>query len=206
MIADDRPLIELGIGNERACSGDHIAFLWETPDEFAEGVGFLRRGVDAGDYAVIFGFREANEKVVAVLRENGVDIEALLTNGRLTIMTGTDNAAAMLAGIGASFRESVDKGAPLIRLLGNLGWGKAGWPSDEDIISLEAQVTEAARLFPCLVVCMYDVGRLSGPTMVHGCYETHPLTIQNRILRENPYHVRPKAAVGDGDSRSRSEG
>lgn len=194
--------IELGICQERASEGEHIAFLWETPAEFAEGVGFLRHGIDAGDHVVIFGHREANEQVLSVLRDDGVDIEALLTSGRLTVMRGTEDAGAMLAGIAASFRDSMAAGARLIRLLGNLGWGKEGWPSEEDTLRFEAQVTDAARRFPCLVVCMYDVRRLSGPIMVHGAYEAHPRVIQNRILRENPYHVRAGRLFGYDDSQT----
>lgn len=189
-MTEDQGNIELGIGDERACAGDHIAFLWETPEEFAEGVRFIARGLDADDYAVVFGHRDANEQVLAVLRASGVDVEWALTSGRLTIMQGSEDAGAMLAGIGASFQQSVAKGARLIRLLGNLGWGHSGWPSETDILAFEAKVTDAAKLFPCLVVCMYDVQRLSGPIMVHGAYETHTHTIQRGILRENPYLVR----------------
>lgn len=181
--------IELGIGNERATLGDHLAYLWESSDEFAQGVGFLAHGLEAGDHGVIFGHNDANEQVLAVLRERGLDIEKLLLTGLLTVMQGTEDAGAMLAGIGTAFGDSVGKGARAIRLLGNLGWGRAGWPNEREILAFEAKVTDAAKLFPCVVVCMYDVARLSGKILVHGAYETHPRTIQRGVVRENPYHV-----------------
>lgn len=181
--------IELGIGDERVPLGDHLAFFWETEEEFCNGVGFLERGLKGDDYGVVFGHNDANEKVLAVLREGGLDVDALLTAGRLILMQGTEDAGAMLAGIGAQFADSVGKGARVIRLLGNLGWGRAGWPNQREILAFEAKVTEAARLFPCVVVCMYDVTTLSGPILVHGGYETHPRTVQRGIVRENPYHV-----------------
>jgi hypothetical protein len=40
-----------------------------------------------------------------------------------------------------------------------------------------------------VVLCLYDVHSLSGRIIVHGAYETHPLTICGNLLRENPYHV-----------------
>ena len=181
--------IELGIGAERVELGDHLAFLWETEQEFCDGVGFLRQGLETGDYGVIFGHNDANERVVSVLRHAGLDVEALLLNGRLTLMQGMEDAGAMLAGIGASLTGSVGKGAHVIRLLGNLGWGHAGWPIEADILAFEARVTEAARLFPCVIMCMYDVNRLSGPVLVHGAYEAHPRVIQRGVVRENPYHI-----------------
>jgi hypothetical protein len=36
---------------------------------------------------------------------------------------------------------------------------------------------------------MYDVASLSGSVMVHGAYETHPLTFHGNVLRENPFYV-----------------
>jgi hypothetical protein len=188
--------IELGIGDARVPLGDHLAFLWETEEEFGNGVGFLERGLKADDYGVIFGHDDANEKVLAVLRDRGLDVDALLTAGRLILMQGTEDAGAMLAGIGSQFADAVGKGARVIRLLGNLGWGRAGWPNQRDILAFEAKVTEAARLFPCVVVCMYDVTTLSGPILVHGGYETHPRTIQRGIVRENPYHVTTDEFLG----------
>lgn len=181
--------VELGIGDAQVPLGEHLAFLWETEEEFCNGVGFLERGLRGDDYAVIFGHGDANEKVIAVLRDRGLDIEKLMTAGRLILMQGTEDAGAMLAGIGSQFARSVGEGARVIRLLGNLGWGRTGWPNQREILSFEAKVTEAARLFPCVVVCMYDVTTLSGPILVHGGFETHPRTIQRGIVRQNPYHV-----------------
>jgi hypothetical protein len=189
--------IELGIGEEVVALGQHLAFLWETQDEFANGVGFLIHGLEAGDHGVIFGHRDANEQVLAVIRTHGLDVETLLTDGQLTLMQGTEDAGAMLAGIGASFGDAVAKGARAIRLLGNLGWGRAGWPSEREILGFEAKVTDAARLFPCVVVCMYDVRQLSGRILVRGAYETHPRVIQRGVVRENPYHIATERFLSD---------
>jgi hypothetical protein len=184
-----RGTIELGIRGERVSPGDHIAYFWETSSEFGAGVGFLEVGLRAGDHGVVFGHDDANEQVLAVLRERGLDPDALRHAGRLTVLGGSTEGDAMLAGIGAEFQSVVDQGARLIRLLGNIGWGRTGWPEEREILAFEAKVTEAARAFPCVVVCMYDVRALPGHVVVHGAYETHPLTICRNVLRENPYHV-----------------
>jgi hypothetical protein len=36
---------------------------------------------------------------------------------------------------------------------------------------------------------MYDYTQLSGRIVVHGAYETHPLTVCGNVLRENPHHL-----------------
>lgn len=169
--------------------GDHIGYFWQTPEEFVECVGFLKIGLRADDHCVIFGHRDANARVCAALHSAGFDIEALKNAGRLTVLGGLADADALLSSIGKVFARAVERGAPLLRLLGNIGWGEADWPAEKEILAFEAKVTGAAKEFPSVVVCMYDVDKLPGRVIVHGALETHPLTFRRNILRENPLYV-----------------
>jgi len=169
--------------------GDHIAYFWEKDHEFDEAVKFLILGIRQGEHVVVFGHDEANAKVLGILKRNGIDTEHLLTTNRLSVIGGGPSGETMLGGIGEKFQQAVDGGSHCIRLLGNIGWSKPGWPDDLDILAFEAKVTGAARRFPCVVMCMYDVAHLSGTVMVHGAYETHPLTFCGNVLRENPHYV-----------------
>lgn len=181
--------IELGIHGERVAPGSHIALLWEKPQEFEAAVGFLELALRGREHGVIFGHGEANERVVQILTSRGHDVEALQRQGKLTILGGVPNGDALLGSVGAAFQRAIDNGATLIRLLGNIGWGREHWPIEEEILAFEAKVTAAAKAFPSVVLCLYDVRSLSGRIIVHGAYETHPLTICGNLLRENPYHV-----------------
>ena len=181
--------IASGIRDENLSVGDHVAYFWNTEEEFAEGVNFLEIGLRGEDHCVIFGYEEANEKVCEVLGGRGFDVSGLEATGRLTILSGESDGDVMLANIGASFAVALERGAKLIRLLGNIGWGRPNWPTEMDILAFEAKVTGAAKAFPSLIVCMYDVNSLSGNIIVHGAYETHPLTFCRNVLRENPYYV-----------------
>ena len=181
--------IDLGIRGLHAAVGDHIAYFWETESQFTEAVDFLRVGLAASDHAVVFGHEEANRAVLRVLQRTGHDVEALQRAGRLSVAGPEPSGEAMLASLGATFQRAVDAGAPLIRLLGNIGWGRAGWPADDDIIRFEARVTGAAAQFPSVVVCMYDLKTLDGRIVVHCAFGTHPLTIYRNVVRENPLYV-----------------
>lgn len=181
--------IDLGIRGERVSSGDHIAYFWENEGEFAEGVKFIETGLRGEDHCVLFGYEEANDKVCSVLSERGFDVGALEAAGRLTLLGGESDGDLMLSNIAASFATPLKRGAKLIRLLGNIGWGRANWPHERDLLAFEAKVTGAAKAFPSVIVCMYDVNNLSGQVVVHGAYETHPLTFCRNVLRENPYYV-----------------
>jgi hypothetical protein len=181
--------IDLGLRGEKVKLGDHIAYFWENDRQFEEAVGFLLVGIRKGDHAVVFGHDEANKKVVDLLRMRGLDTDHLQASERLTVVTGGPSGDRMLGHIGETFQAAVERGSGCIRLLGNIGWSKPGWPDDLDILAFESKVTAAAKQFPCVVMCMYDVASLSGSIMVHGAYETHPLTFCGNVLRENPFYV-----------------
>ena len=80
---------------------------------------------------------------------------------------------------------------PAVRILGNLNWGRGtpDWPSDREILRLEAQVTSVAERLPSIVVCVYDVTNLPGPMLMKGGLECHPLTFRRDCLRHNEHHV-----------------
>jgi MEDS: MEthanogen/methylotroph, DcmR Sensory domain len=182
--------VELGLRGERVHLGDHIAYFWERDSEFDEAVEFLLVGLKKKDHLVVFGHDDANLRVLDVMRRKKVDVEKARKAGHLSVISGNPDGTEMLATIGGTFQRAVDQGCKCIRLLGNIGWGRSGWPADLDILSFEAKVTSAAKQFPCVAVCMYDVASLSGSVMVHGAYETHPLTISRNVLRENPYFIK----------------
>ena len=183
--------IVVPIGNAQATvrPGDHIAYFWESPAEFERGVAFLSDGLKSGDFGVIFGHDDANARVCTILDTAGCPSREYIRSGQLLVLGPETTGDATLQKIEKVFQEAVDRGVPLIRLLGNIGWGKPGWPHEDDILAFEAKVTGAARQFPCVVVCMYDVRALPGTVILHGAFETHPVTVCGNIVRENKHYV-----------------
>jgi hypothetical protein len=179
--------VPLGIRDQTVHLCDHIAYFWESEEEFAEGVGFLEAGLRAGDYCVVFGHPEANDRVLSVLAARGFTKESLV--GRVSVLGGRRLPDTMLTEIGTTFQDALDAGAHLIRLLGNIGWGHPDWPVENDILSFEAQVTDACRSFPCVVVCMYDVRSLTGRVVVRAGLHSHPLTMCAGGVERNPHFI-----------------
>ncbi len=183
------------IPGEDVRPGDHIAYFWETAQEFDRGVQFLVAGLAAEDHCVVFGHDDANERVLEVLQLDGVDVEGMKRRGRLTVAGNESTGDATLANLGSLFQRAVDNGAPLIRLLGNIGWGKRGWPEEDDLLLFEAKVTGAAKAFPAVIVCMYDVQTLSGRVIVNGGVATHPISVCGNVMRVNPYPATPESTA-----------
>ncbi len=178
--------IDLGIRGIRGDVGDHIAYFWETEEEFDDATGFLDTGLELGDHIVVFGHDEANLRVLERLNGRGHSWKRLESQGRLSVLGPEASGEMMLSRIGAAFQKAINAGSTMIRLLGNIGWGKQDWPDEHDILRFEAKVTNAAASFPCIVVCMYDIKSLPGSVVLHGAFGTHPLTIHGNLIRENP--------------------
>jgi hypothetical protein len=181
--------VPLGVAGEFAAPGDHISYFWESEGEFDSAAGFLAAGVERDEVCVLLGHDDANSRLLADLERHGFAPDELERRERLHTVSGQQPADAMLREIGDRVRIAVDRGVPMVRVLGNLGWQHLGWPGERDILRLEARVTDVARNLPSVVVCAYDVRRLSGRTLLLGGLECHPLTLRRGALRRNEHHV-----------------
>ncbi|HEY7250830.1 MAG TPA: MEDS domain-containing protein, partial [Methylomirabilota bacterium] len=132
--------IPLGLGRELAAPGDHIAYFWESEREFDATAGFLATGVSLGEACVLIGHDAANERLLANLARRGLDVPALMQESRLQVASVRSSADALLRQLDEGIKEAVDRGVPAVRMLGNLWWGRGapGWPSDREILRLEA--------------------------------------------------------------------
>jgi len=183
--------IPLGLGGELAAVGDHIGYFWESEREFDATAGFLATGVSLGEACVLIGHDTANDRLLESLERLGLNVRALMDEHQLQIASVRSSADGLLLEVDSRIKEAVHRGMPTVRLLGNLNWGRGtvGWPSDLEILRLEAQVTSAAERLPSIVVCTYDVTNLPGPMLVKGGLECHPLTFRRDCLRHNEHHV-----------------
>jgi hypothetical protein len=186
--------IPLGIGRERAALGDHIAYFCESERDLEAAAGFLATGASLGEACVLVGHDAANHRLLASLERRGLSVGALTQEHRLQVASVRASADELLHEIDARIKDAVHRGVPAVRILGTLNWGRGtpGWPSDQEILRLEAQVTSAGERLPSIVVCTYDVTTLPGPLLLKGGLECHPLTFRRDCLRHNEHHVPPE--------------
>lgn len=181
--------IPLGVGNLRADIGDHIAYFWETEEEFRRGAGVLLYGLQHGDKCVVFGHDEANQRLLQILHTEGFDVEDLRARDQLSVIRGQQSWKAMLDEITDVFSRAKAEGYSCIRLLGNIGWEMAGWPAHDEIVAFEAHVTNAAKQFPCVIVCMYAINKIPARALYRGGFQRHPRIATPTRVVENFYNV-----------------
>jgi hypothetical protein len=161
-------------------------------DEFDAAAGFLATGMERDEVCILLGHAGANSRLLSGLERRGLPAEELQRRNRLHTVSGQRPSDAVLRDIGERVRVAVDRGTPMVRVLGNLGWDHPGWPAERDILRLEAGVTEAVRNLPSVVMCAYDVRGLSGRRLLLGGLECHPWTLRRSTLRQNEYYIPAK--------------
>ena len=184
------PKIPLGITEDDVALGSHLVHFWQTDEEFESGVRFLQLGLDnQSEYCVLFGHDEANQHVIEILRKTYPDLDRRLQEGRLVILRRESSASATLGKIEDAFSSALRKGATAIRYLGNLGMGRDPLPGRgaDEVIELETDATLFALRYPCVIVCMYDVNTVSGHLLLYAGFGTHPLTVWQDALQQNPH-------------------
>jgi MEDS: MEthanogen/methylotroph, DcmR Sensory domain/Putative zinc-finger len=181
--------VPLGLDGELAAPGDHLAYFCESEQDFLSTVGFVAAGAAQGETCILLGHDQANDRLGAAIRDAGLDAAALRRQGRLRLVPGMRSADALLEEIAEQVKSAVAHGAPLVRILGNLGWGRPEWPGDRELLRLEARVTEAVRRLPVIVLCAYDVRGVAGSNLLLGGLECHPLTYRRNALRPNGLYV-----------------
>lgn len=190
------PGIPLGLEGALAAPGDHLAYFWESDPEFGAAVGFVAAGAARGETSVLLGYEGANERIEAASNRAGLDTAALRREGRLHFASGTRSPDALLDLLGEQVELAIDRGAPLVRILGNLGWGRPGWPAESDLLRFESRVTNAVRKLPVIVMCAYDVRRLPGTVLLLAGLECHPLIYRRGALRSNELYVPAEQFLG----------
>ena len=190
--APREPSLPLGFGDALVALGDHVAYLWESDQEFEATADFLAAGLARDEIAVLVGHEVANNRVLASLERRGLDPEGLGREDRLHVASGPLSGDAILRHLDDRIKAAVDRGVPAIRILGNAGWGQPGWPSDSDLLAMEARTTDVLRRQPSVVVCAYDVRSLPGRILLKGGLECHPWTFRHDMLRRNEHHVPTK--------------
>jgi DcmR-like sensory protein len=107
----------------------------------------------------------------------------------LHLISGNSSGDALLEEIGERVKAAVDRGEPLVRIFGNLGWGFPGWPTDTELLRLEARVTDVIRNLPVVVMCAYDARGVPGRNFHLGGLECHPWAFHRNALRPNDQYV-----------------
>src|SRR5260221_10607429 len=180
---------------EQLGPADHVCTLYDQRDEeLAIAVSYIRAGIDRGELCVCV-VDDGGESILAALVSEGVDIDAEMRKGRLTIfekpLAQGLKTLDMLGKIEQFASESRKAGYAGFRIVGEMSWALDG--------DLKALAEFEARLnlnrvwerHACAGLCQFDVRRFT-PETLREMIIVHPLVVIGDRICRNPYYVAPE--------------
>jgi len=176
----------------------HICAFFDSRDEEYAVLGpFFKEGIDQGEKNLHIVDPACVDAHRLKLREAGIDVAGCEACGQLELATWQDayldadgafDKDRMLAMVDKVCAAAVTGGFERLRIMGNMDWVFSGVPGAREILAYEAEVNEVLAKNRQPAVCVYDTAKLSGAMMMD-LLRTHPLTLINGIVQENPFYL-----------------
>lgn len=185
-------VVSLGLGKETVRVGEHLSWLVADDRQFEAAVCFLEEGFRQGDAGIIYGSPSDDERISRILSAHGWGRRDLISKNKLILI----DAASMIA-LGEDWmhkaREIITSFPSTVRILG-CGVTQVCWPSEESFFEYEAQVDRAIQGTRAIVVCLYEVGKITATQLLYGGLARHiSVVMSDRVIREHSFFERRAA-------------
>jgi hypothetical protein len=131
------------------------------------------------------------------LARHGIDVPHCEACGQLELRPwrgnyldrhGRFDREQMLTRLRSVCSEAAEAGFPRVRLMGDMDWVFGEAVHLDEILEYEAEVNSVLAEMRQPAVCVYDIARLTG-SMMMDLLRTHPLTLINGVVQENPFYT-----------------
>ncbi len=197
----DQPVVDLGFGRDQCNWGLHLAGLYEKEEDRDEILlGFLQRGNLDGDALLYCPCEQSEEdfKLKYKARHPNTahaaddpDRFRYPSARDLYYPAGVFSPQAMEAGLESFFAESQHSGPRNVRATAEMVWALETIPGIEHLMVYESLLNNFIAGKPWVSVCLYNVTKFSGKTIM-GVLRTHPYTTSGGAIVENPFYRRPE--------------
>ena len=190
--------------SDGAESTDHLASIYERrAEQFAAVVPFIRQGLERGERCLYVADDNSRDDVLDALREGGIDVDAALESGALSIHTKADtylrtgefDRETMLE----FWREQLAD-ARTDEYAGVRAAAEMTWALDEDLdlerlVAYEALLNDLYDGDDYAVLCQYDRERFPADVL-SDVIRTHPLVVADGTVCQNFYYHSPDEFFG----------
>jgi hypothetical protein len=174
------------------------AFFNGAEEAFNVLAPFIRDGFLCNHRAIHLVSENKREAHFSFLRCEGIDTEALQRSGQLEVLStvetyltnGRFDQDRMVEAFTAVASGRKDAKYPLSRIVCDMDWAAETPDHLQDLIDFESRVNDLWSQHDDIVICMYDLAKFGGDTIVD-ILRTHPLVVIGGVLRENPFFVPP---------------
>ena len=175
------------------------AFFNNDDDAYRVLLPFIKDGFARGDKAVHVVNPHQYQGHLQRLAAAGIDTAAAQQSGQLELRTNTEaylrdgrfDQDRMLDVFEQLASGTAPSAFPLSRIVCHMEWAAADRSYIEDLVEFESRVNDVWRRHDDAVMCVYDLAKFGGDTVVD-IMRTHPMVVIGGILQENPFYVPPE--------------
>jgi hypothetical protein len=192
-------------GEEIEQPGHICAFFTSRDEEYETLIPYLKDGVDAGEQVLNvldedrMGDHRARLETAGVWRNDGT--LAVASSEETYLPGGRFEMERMVGFVRERLVEAAAHGR-CVRTAGWMDWMSREAPGTEQAMEYEARMNLLVPTFDCTFMCVYDLTKLQGETVVD-ILATHPYVILRGQIRRNPFYVPPEIYLRDLLSRTK---
>lgn len=204
--------VTLGVGGVQLEAGAHIcAFHRGGNDRDALLLSYFREGLRAGDKCLGLIDSTPPTKVMALFDAESDAIRACIPK-QLQVLSSADSyltdghfsTTKMIAWLTENVGRAVhEEGYPVARAAGEMTWALRSLPGVDELCAYESELNRYLPSFPQVLLCMYDLDRFDGHTIVD-VMKTHPAILVGGVFIENPYYTPPDEMLSAERTRGSS--
>ncbi len=192
----------------------HVCAFFNGDDEAYRVLGpFIRDGLECDHKAIHLVGSDRREEHLSRLRCEGIDTDAAQKTGQLEVRTTVDaylqdgrfDQDRMVETFGRLASGNATGQFPLSRIVCQMDWAADGQSHLQDLIEFEARVNDLWSEHDDVVICVYDLGKFGGETVVD-VLRTHPLVVIGGVLQENPFFTPPAQFLDELRERNAAKG
>lgn len=188
----------------------HVCAFFDSRDqEYDALIPYYQQAIDNSEKNFHIIDPALVEDHKARLTAAGIDTQHCEACGQLEVVTWPDayldhdgkfDKDQMLAMVDRLTGTGRDAGFSRLRIMGNMDWAFSELSTAPELIAYEAEVNEIIERNRQPAVCVYDMAKLSG-AMLMDVLRTHPLTLVNGIVQENPFFIPPSEMLKELEAR-----
>jgi hypothetical protein len=190
------------------------AFFRDTNEESLALLPFIKSGLAAGEKIVHTIDPARRTDQLSRFTAAGIDFAAANSHGQFDLHAWTDthlrngrfDPDATLALFSQIRLTAARQGYPLTRFITHMDWALGDDAMLTDLLVYEARANELRSGQPGSnhpVICAYNLTKFSGEFIVD-VMRTHPMTLIDGALHENPYFVPPEEFIRELRNRRAS--
>jgi len=178
----------------------HVCAFFNSADEgYRVLLPFIKDGFECGHKAVHVVNPDQRRDHLQRLTAIGIDATAAEQSGQFELRSNTEaylrdgrfDQDRMLEVFEQLASGNAKGGFPLSRIVCQMDWAAEHQSHVDNLVEFESRVNDVWRRHDDVVICVYDLAKFGGDTVVD-IMRTHPMIIIGGILLRNPFFVPPE--------------